>query len=86
MRVANVIQMEIFFPIGPLFGQRLGAEAGLHPCDPAVGQFARGGHILLVLVASDGSGTETAIVYGPVQGFPAARLHPSSYEIPHSQW
>src|ERR1044071_7384774 len=63
MCVLNARQVEIFFPIRSLLGQRRIAETGLHPprhaaLDPGLG------HVMKIFVPRDRALAESAVLYG----------------------
>jgi len=55
MRVLNLDQLEIFFPIRALLGQWAGTETDLDPAHRAVFDQTRLGHVIQILVSGNGT-------------------------------
>src|SRR5262245_51620881 len=83
VRVLHRKQLEVLFPVRTLFGQRRGAEAGLHPLDAPVRQFAGLGHVAKVFSAGHRAPPERAVLNGAAKRGEAARPEPGSDEISH---
>jgi hypothetical protein len=83
MGVLDLQELEIVFPVGPLFRQRRGAEAHLDPFDSAVRQLSGVRHVAQVLIARDGAVTERALVNGALQRLATAGSHTGCDEISH---
>jgi hypothetical protein len=62
MRVFNRIEVEKFFPVGPLFIERRRTETGLDPFHAAIGKLARVSHVVLIFVPRDRARAERPIV------------------------
>src|SRR5207237_9617856 len=84
VRVLDGVELEELFPVGPLFRERRGAEAGLHPLDAAVGELARVRHVVQIFAAGDGSFAERGVLDGVVQCSAPTVLHARGDQLWHS--
>ena len=85
VRVFDAEQLEVFFPIRPLFGQRRVAETGLDPSRDAAVIDPRLLHIVDVFVAGDGTFTERPSVNRAQQRPLAVGFHARFDQITHAQ-
>ena len=86
VRILDGVELEKFLPVGPLFLQRCGTEAGLDPFDPAVGKLARVRHVVQILVAGDRAGPQRSIVNRAPQRAPLAVLQSRRYKVRIGIW
>src|SRR2546428_12477701 len=56
--VLHSLELEVLFPVRPLFGERRRTEADLDPSNAAICILASGGHVAQVLVAGNRSAAE----------------------------
>jgi hypothetical protein len=85
VRVLHREQLEIFFPIRPLFVQRRVAKTRFHPGGDARLIDARLPHIVLILIAGDGAFAERVVIDRLKQRFFLAGFYLGFDEIPHRE-
>ena len=67
-------QIEVGLPVRTLLFERRGAEARLHPFHRAVGQLPRLLHVVLILVASNGTRAEGPVLNGSIERLDGGRI------------
>ena len=86
VRVLNLEQLEIFFPVWTLFRERGRAVADFNPLDPAVLKLARLLHISLVFISRDGPSAQRAVLDSAIESFGFPRFHFGGDEISHGSF
>ncbi len=85
MRILNLQQVEILFPIWPLFLKGCWAITNLNPLDGAVFALPRLRHIAEVFAASHRTSAEGAFFNSAVEGFPLTGFDFGGDEISHEE-
>jgi hypothetical protein len=76
-------QIEVLFPVRPLFLERRGAVAHLDPLHRAVAQAARAFHVAHIFVARDRAGAKRALFDRLGERLLAAGLDARRHQITH---
>jgi hypothetical protein len=82
--ILNACQLEVFFPIRPLFLQGRRAITDLDPSGETVGAGPGIAHVAQVFAPGYRASAERFLVNGAKQGVLAPRPDPRSYQISHS--